>query len=289
MVGNKLKISEKVLAKAKLIQSKAAFLANDELSGEYRSAFKGRGLEFEEVREYRDGDEIRDIDWKVTARFQKPFVKTFKDEREITIFFLVDISKSTFFSTGERSKAEVIAEITALLSYASLRNKEKTGLIIFSDNVEHYIPPSRGKAHVWKIIRDILDFQPESQKTDINVGLDFLRKVRRKKSVVFLLSDFLSVGFKENLKLISKMHDLRIVSVRDKLERDLTPPISGLYNFRDLETGTQVLVDIKKDKKLKIDLEIKKLADSFGIWFCDLSPTEDYLDKLIKKIKARRN
>ena len=166
-----------------MIQSKASFLANDELSGEYRSAFKGRGIEFEEVREYRDGDEIRDIDWKVTARFQKPFVKTFKDEREITIFFLVDVSKSTLFTTTEKSKAEVIAEITALLSYASLRNKDKTGLIIFSDKVEHYLPPSRGKAHVWKMIRDILDFRPESSKTNIEAGLIFYGKSERKKAL----------------------------------------------------------------------------------------------------------
>ena len=165
------------------------------------------------MREYIEGDEVRDIDWKVTARFQRPFVKTFKDEREITIFFLIDVSKSTDFSTVNKKKSEVIAEITALLSYASLRNKDKTGLIIFSDKVEHYIPPSRGQAHVWKIIRDILDFNPESENTDINVAVEFLQKVRKKRSVVFLISDFLSSNYEKNLTLISKMHELRLISV----------------------------------------------------------------------------
>ena len=185
MGTDNLKISDKVLAKAKLIQSKASYLANDELSGEYTSAFKGRGIEFEEVREYIEGDEVRDIDWKVTARFQKPFVKTFKDEREITIFFLIDVSKSTDFSTINKKKSEVIAEITALLSYASLRNKDKTGLIIFSDKVEHYIPPSRGQAHVWKIIRDILDFNPDSEKDRYKYRRRVLAKSKKKKSSCF--------------------------------------------------------------------------------------------------------
>ena len=186
MGTNNLKISDKVLAKAKLIQSKASYLANDELSGEYTSAFKGRGIEFEEVREYIEGDEVRDIDWKVTARFQKPFVKTFKDEREITIFFLIDVSKSTDFSTVNKKKSEVIAEITALLSYASLRNKDKTGLIIFSDKVEHYIPPSRGQAATFgKLLEIFWILSPESEKTDINVAVEFLQKVRKKDLLFF--------------------------------------------------------------------------------------------------------
>ena len=182
-MGKNLGISDKILSKARLIQSKAKFLVNDQLSGDYRSAFKGRGLEFEEVREYIEGDEVRDIDWKVTARFNKPYVKTFKDERELTIFFLVDVSGSTRFKSNEVTKDEAMAEITALLSYASLKNKDKTGLIIFSDQVEHYIPPKRGKGHVWKIIREILDFRPSSKKTNLNVAFNFLQKVRKKKAI----------------------------------------------------------------------------------------------------------
>ena len=289
MGTNNLKISDKVLAKAKLIQSKASYLANDELSGEYTSAFKGRGIEFEEVREYIEGDEVRDIDWKVTARFQKPFVKTFKDEREITIFFLIDVSKSTDFSTVNKKKSEVIAEITALLSYASLRNKDKTGLIIFSDKVEHYIPPSRGQAHVWKIIRDILDFSPESEKTDINVAVEFLQKVRKKRSVVFLISDFLSGNFEKNLILISKMHELRLISVNDPLEVNVSNPPRGIFRFMDLESKKYKLIDLQKfSHQRRIQPVIEDLAKKLGVWHLGLSLKENYLDQIVKKLKKKR-
>jgi len=288
MRNNNLKISDKVLAKAKLIQSKAAYLANDELSGEYTSAFKGRGIEFEEVREYREGDEVRDIDWKVTARFKKPFVKTFKDEREITIFFLIDVSKSTNFTTINKKKSEVIAEITALLSYASLRNKDKTGLIIFSDKVEHYIPPSRGQAHVWKIIRDILDFNPESSKTDINVGIDFLQKVRKKKAVVFVISDFLSEDFEKNLTLLSKMHELRLVSVKDPMESTIVNPPKGIFRFIDLETEELRVVDLqRRAKKDNIRDKMLDLSKRLGVWYLDVDSKTNYLDQIVKKLKRK--
>ena len=291
-----LNLSEKVLAKARMIQSKAKFLANDQLIGEYTSVFKGRGLEFEEVREYQEGDDVRDIDWKVTARFQKNYVKTYKDERELTIYFLVDVSMSTRFQGIGKTKEEVIAEITALLSYASLKSKDKISLIIFSEDVEHYVPPGRGRGHVWKIIREILDFKPRSKGTNINAGLEFLKKVRKRKAIVFLMSDFFDEGYEKNLKYLSRKHDFNIFCVSDPIESSFIKEIKGFFRFRDLETGKEKLLNLSSKKNTDAyehskenRLErIGKLSKDLGSNFLNISTNGDHLDQVVRFFRSKK-
>ena len=183
-------LTDELLAKIQRIQIKAQHLANAAFAGDYRSVFKGRGIEFEEVREYQMGDDIRSIDWNVTARAGRPFIKTFRDERELTVMFVVDVSASSRFGTLTKFKNEVAAEIAALLAYTALRNNDKVGLIIFSDHVEHYTPPKKGRGHIWKIIRDVLSYRSVAKSTNYVVPLEFLNKVLKRRAITFLISDF---------------------------------------------------------------------------------------------------
>ena len=295
-MNNSLQLSDEILRKARLIQTKARFLVNDSFSGEYASAFKGRGIEFEEVRNYRYGDDVRSIDWKVSARLGKPFIKTYKDERELTLFLIVDVSASALFTSGKKTKEEIIAEIAALLSYAALNNNDRIGLIIFSDEIEHYIPPKRGRSHIWRIIRDILSFKASSKKTDINNALEFFSQIRKKKAIAFVISDFLDSGFEKNFSILGRRHDLTAVCVRDEFESSL--PNLGYLRTRDLETGEIKIVETKnkkfrddfksqQEKNLKL-LEEKCQESKTG--FISIKSTGDYFDQIIhffnrKKVK----
>ncbi len=214
---------------------------DDILAGEYLSVFKGRGMEFDEVREYAPGDEVRLIDWNVTARTGHPFVKRYVEERELTVFLAVDLSASGLFGSASRRKSEVAAELCALLAFSAIRNNDKVGLLLFSERVERFIPPRKGASHVLRIIREVLDSSPEGRGTDLAFTLDFLGRVARKRGVVFLLSDFLAPDFARPLGALARRHDLIAVSILDR--RELSLPRLGLLELSDSETGRTRLVD----------------------------------------------
>lgn len=219
---------------------------NDVFSGEYHSIFKGRGMEFEEVREYQPGDDIRIIDWNVTARYGHPFVKRFTEERELTVMLLVDASSSGEFGTAQRMKGEIAAELCSVLAFSAIKNNDKVGMIIFTDKIEKYIPPKKGSFHVLRLIREVLYFKPEHHRTDINVALEFLGRIIRRRCVVFLVSDFLSSGFEKMLSIANKRHDVIAIKIVDPREIEL--PNVGFIELEDTETGEQILIDTKDSR-----------------------------------------
>lgn len=286
-------LDEKLIAKIKAIQIKAKHLVNDSFAGEYLSAFKGRGMEFEEVREYQAGDDVRAIDWNVTARNEKPFIKTFRDERELTVMFIVDVSASNDFGSKKKIKQEVASEITALLAYTALKNNDKVGLIIFSDHVEHYLPPKKGRGHVWRLIRDILTYESKLGKTSFDVPLDYLNSIQKKKCITFLISDFQTENYQEQIKKVSKIHDLIAIGLTDPLERKL--PKVGFVELEDAESGEMILIDTgsskfrndyekltKKKSKEKINF-----FRSNGVDYIDISTEKSSIDPIIKFFKER--
>lgn len=286
-------LDEELLAKIKSIQIRTKHLVNDVFAGEYQSAFKGRGLEFEEVREYQPGDDVRNIDWNVTARYNKPFIKNFRDERELTVMFVVDVSASSRFGTHAKFKDEVAAEISALLAYTALRNNDKVGLLIFSDHIEHYLPPKKGRGHIWRLIREILSYKSSSRKTDLNVPLDFLNRVLKKRAITFLISDFQDDGYQSQLRTISKHHELIAISVQD--EREIEMPNIGYIELEDAETGEVVLVNTSS-KKLRegFSRNSKKLAKekmdffrSSGIGYIQVNTAEPYIDPIARFFRLR--
>jgi uncharacterized protein (DUF58 family) len=216
---------------------------NDVFSGEYHSIFKGRGMEFEEVREYQPGDDIRIIDWNVTARYGYPFVKKFTEERELTVMLLVDASSSGEFGTAQRMKGEIAAELCSVLAFSAIKNNDKVGMIVFTDKIEKYIPPKKGSSHVLRLIREVLYFKPEHQRTDINCALEFLGRIIKRRCVVFLVSDFLSTGFEKMLSIANKRHDVIAIKIVDPREEEL--PNVGFIELEDTETGEQILIDTK--------------------------------------------
>jgi uncharacterized protein (DUF58 family) len=234
-------IPKELAKKIRYLQIYTSKAVNDSLAGEYESVFKGRGMEFEEVREYQVGDEIRSIDWNVTARTGEPYVKLFVEERELTVMFLVDLSASGAFGSTRQIKNEVAAELCALLAFSAIKNNDKVGLIVFTDQVEMFIPPGKGTTHVLRLIRELLNFTPREGQTDIQTGIEYLGRVTNKKSVVFLISDFLGEGFERQMRVLAKRHDLIAVSVTDP--REVMMPNVGLIQLEDAETGEEVLID----------------------------------------------
>lgn len=230
-----------LLKKVRKIEIKTRGLSNQIFSGEYHSAFKGRGMSFSEVREYQFGDDIRSIDWNVTARFNHPFVKIFEEERELTVMLLVDVSESALFGTLKLRKKDLITEICAVLAFSAINNNDKVGVIFFSDGVEKYIPPKKGKSHILLIIRELLSLRPKKAGTDIGETLRFFNNAAKKRSIVFLMSDFLSGGYEEALRIASKRHDMVGVHVYDQRDREL--PSAGLMKMQDAETGRLQWVD----------------------------------------------
>lgn len=286
-------LDDDLLSKVKGIQIKAKHMVNDVFAGEYLSAFKGRGMEFEEVREYAPGDDIRDIDWNVTARSAHPFVKTYRDERELTVMFMVDVSASSKFGTVEKFKNEIAAEITALLAYTALRNNDKVGLLIFSDHVEHYTPPKKGRGHVWQLIRDILTYNSDSKETNMNAPLDYLNRVLKKKSIVFLISDFQGDGFHKQLQVTSRRHDLVAISITDP--KELTFPSIGYIELEDAETGEYFLVNTNNKKFLsnysqtakKESKGRQKFFREIDVDYIDVQTDNDYFDSIIRFFRER--
>jgi uncharacterized protein (DUF58 family) len=234
-------IPREILKQVRRIEISTRGLVNEVLSGEYHSVFKGRGMNFAEVREYQYGDDIRSIDWNVTARTGSPFVKVFEEERELTVMLVVDVSASGDFGTRERLKGEVAVEICALLAFSAIKNNDKVGLIIFSDHVEKFVPPRKGKRHVLRVLRELLYHRPEGRGTDIRAALDYLNHVQRRRAVTFLVSDFRDGGFEKALAVAGRRHDLIAVRVGDLREREI--PSVGLLELEDPETGEHLVVN----------------------------------------------
>jgi uncharacterized protein (DUF58 family) len=234
-------IPRELLKKIRKIEISTSRLVNSQLAGQYHSVFKGRGIVFSEVRQYYPGDEVRSIDWNVSARMNEPFVKQFVEERDRTVMLLVDMSASQLFGSGGRSKREIAAELAALVAFSAIKNNDRVGLIIFTDQVERFLPPKKGKRHVLRVIREILGFEPASARTSIAVALDYLGRISRRKAVVFLVSDFLAGGWERSLQITAQRHDVVPVVITDPMEIAL-PPV-GIAAFEDLETGEVIEFD----------------------------------------------
>jgi uncharacterized protein (DUF58 family) len=287
------RLSPQILSKIRSIQIRAKNLVNSSFSGEYQSAFRGRGMEFEEIRDYTIGDDIRNIDWNVTARTSSPYIKVYRDERELTVMFLVDVSASGRFGSHKQFKNDFAAEITALLAYMALTNNDKVGLIIFSDHVEHYIPPKKGKGHVWRLIREILTFQSTSKKTDFKVPLDFLNQVIKRKSICFLLSDFQSEEGIKNLSLTSNRHEILAISITDP--REVQMPEVGFITLEDAETGETEIVDTTdpiwqrdfKKSSQKTKGELNYFFNRNAIDHISIMTNENYLNPILNYFRQR--
>jgi len=286
-------IPKEILKKVKRIEITTRGLVNDVFSGEYHSVFKGRGMEFAEVREYQIGDDIRTIDWNVTARQGRPYVKVFEEERELTVMLLVDVSSSGEFGTFEQMKGEIAAEICALLAFSAIKNNDKVGLIIFSDQVEKYVAPKKGKSHVLRVIREILYHEPQGTQTNIAEALEFLSRVTRRRSVVFLVSDFLSSGYEKALQIANKRHDIVAVTISDPREIDL--PNVGFIELEDAETGETFLVDTSSldvrndftDATNTAVQEREKLFRSLNVDYIDIRTDQSYIEPLIRFFRMR--
>ncbi|MEI6126304.1 MAG: DUF58 domain-containing protein [Pseudomonadota bacterium] len=286
-------ISKEILKKIRKIHIRTNYIVNDIFAGEYESAFRGRGMEFEEVREYAPGDDVRDIDWNVTARFGHPFVKMYREERELTIMLLIDVSSSLFFGTSTQFKQERAAEVASVLAFAATKSNDKVGLIIFSDTIEKFIPPKKGKNHVWGVIKNVLEHQPVSKKTDIAGALNYLNRVVRRKSVVFLVSDFIAENYEKPLRVTSKKHDIIPISITDP--RELALPRAGLVELQDAESGETLFIDTSDStfRKGYGLLAEKKLRDRFdlfksiGIDYIDIRTDIPYSDPIMRFFRMR--
>ena len=286
-------IPRKILQKVKRIEIRTRGLVNDLFGGEYHSIFKGRGMTFSEVREYNPGDDIRLIDWNVTARTGSPFVKVFEEERELTVFLLVDISASGEFGSVTQLKRDYGAEVASVLGFSAIKNNDKVGLILFTDRVEKYIIPKKGKTHVLRVIRELLYTKPKGSKTSIKEALDYLLKVAKRKCVVFLISDFLDDNYLTSLKVVNKKHDLIAIQLLDPAELEL--PNMGLIKVEDPETGEMFWVDTSSQKamtQLKDEIsinqsEFRKETKKSGIDLISISTDEDFVDPLMSFFKSR--
>ena len=286
-------LSEDLKRQIKQIHIHTSYLVNEAMAGEYASAFKGRGMEFEEVREYRPGDDVRSIDWKVTARTGNPFVKEYREERELTIFLMVDMSASGRFGSGEKLKTEVMAELAAVLAYLASRNNDRVGMMLFTTEVERFIPPKKGRGHIWRLIQEILTFEPKHQGTDLGGALEYAGHLLRKKTVLFLISDLLDTRYEHALALASKRHDITALHVIDPREEDLVDV--GLIELEDPESGETMLVDTS-DARVRAYFREQALAQRHttqallrrvGVDEVTIKTTESFVLPLMRYIRQR--
>lgn len=285
--------ASELLKKVRKIEIKTRGLSKNIFAGEYHSAFKGRGMTFSEVREYQYGDAIRDVDWNVTARFSKPFVKVFEEERELTLMLIVDVSGSRKFGTDQRSKQELISEICAVLSFSAIQNNDKIGVILFSDIVEKFIPPEKGRKHTLRIIRELLEFEPKNKATNVAEALKYFTNVQKKHCTAFVISDFITPDFKDALNIANRKHDMVALSVFDK--RDAELPSVGMIKVKDAETGSQLWIDSSSKKtrnayQQQWENTIAKQADLFkksGISHAFIKTGEDYVVPMMRMFKKR--
>ena len=286
-------IPPEILASVRRIEIRTRRLVDEVFSGEYHSVFKGTGMEFREVREYVPGDDVRTIDWNVTARTGDPFVKLFEEERELTVVLCVDMSRSGWFGSGERNKVEVAAELCGVLAFSAIANKDKVGLVLFSDRVEKVILPAKGKSHVLRLIRELLTFEPEGHGTDLNEPLRLLGTVLKRKATVFLVSDFWTGPFETSLATLSRRHDVVGIRVRDPRETSL-PPV-GLVGWVDAESGREVLMDTSaavtaaglRGRQQAHDAGLERTLASHGVDLVDIDATGSYVEPLRRFFLAR--
>ncbi|WP_224488433.1 DUF58 domain-containing protein [Robertkochia flava] len=285
--------TKEILKKVRKIEIKTRRLSDHVFGGEYHSTFKGRGMTFSEVRQYQFGDDVRSIDWNVTARYNEPFVKVFEEERELTMMLMVDVSGSEMFGTSSQFKKEVITEIAATLAFSALQNNDKIGLVLFSDQVELYIPPKKGRFHVLRIIRELIEFTPGSKATNLDRALQFLSSVTKKKAIVFILSDFITDGYEHSLKIAANKHDITGIRVYDQREADI--PNVGVVNMKDAETGELFLVDttsrkIRRAYKEDYTSRVQYFHNAFsksGAGALSSRVDESYVKKLLGYFKRR--
>lgn len=286
-------IPKKILQKVKHIEIRTKGLVNDLFGGEYHSAFKGQGMTFSEVREYYPGDDIRMIDWNVTARNNAPYVKIFEEERELTVYILVDISSSGSFGTIDQLKSEMAAEIAAVLGFSAIKNQDKVGLILFSSEVEKFIAPQKNKSHILRLIREVLFYKSQKKGTSIQSALDYLMNVSKRKSVVFLISDFLDSKYWKSLKLVNKKHDLIGIRISDPAEKSI--PNIGLFKGYDPESGDEFWIDTSSNKERKLlrksisekwdDFDKKCKKNKFSL--LTVSTSEDYVEPIMNFFHRR--
>ena len=285
--------TKELLKKVRKIEIKTRRLSDHIFSGEYHSSFKGRGMTFSEVRQYQFGDDIRSIDWNVTARYNEPYIKVFEEERELTMMLMVDISDSESFGTKQQFKKDIITEISATLAFSAIQNNDKVGLLLFSDEIELFIPPKKGKTHVLRIIRELIEFHPQSKKTDITHALRYLSNVMKKKAIVFVLSDFMDDDYGNALKIVGKKHDVTGIRVFDKYETEI--PKLGMVPIKDAESGKIMLVNTNsKTVRINYKSNYLKRVDYFensfkksGSGTINTRIDESYVKKLLGYFKRR--
>jgi len=286
-------ITKELLKQVRQIEIRTKGLVNHLFSGEYHSVFKGRGMEFSEVREYQFGDDIRNIDWNVTARFGHPFIKVFEEERELTVMLMVDLSGSLMFGSISKTKRSLAAEVSAILAFSALKNNDKVGLILVTDNIEKFVPPRKGNKHVLRIIRDMLSYEPDGKATDIKGALEFMNGAIKKRSIVFLLSDFMDEGYQKILRAVGKKHDLIGIILDDRRENEL--PDVGLIKLADAETGQERWIDtsskrVKTVMKKTREEAINKRNSMFLTSRLDrinIQTGKDYIKPLVRFFKVR--
>ncbi len=285
--------TKELLKKVRKIEIKTRRLSDHIFGGEYHSTFKGRGMTFSEVRQYQFGDDVRNIDWNVTARYNEPYIKVFEEERELTMMLMVDVSGSQFFGTQQQFKKEVITEIAATLAFSATQNNDKIGLILFTDQIELFIPPKKGRSHVLRIIRELLEFQPKSKKTDLSFALKYLSNVMKKKAIVFVLSDFIADDYQQTLKIVGSKHDVTGIRVYDRREEEI--PNLGMVPMEDEESGETLLVNTGS-KKIRTQYgayykeRVTYFKDSFnrsGAGSLSSRVDESYVKKLLGYFKRR--
>ncbi|WP_178986599.1 DUF58 domain-containing protein [Winogradskyella helgolandensis] len=285
--------TKELLKKVRKIEIKTRRLSDHIFGGEYHSTFKGRGMTFSEVRQYQFGDDVRNIDWNVTARTNQPHIKVFEEERELTMMLMADVSGSELFGTKNQFKDEIVTEIAATLAFSATQNNDKIGLILFSDQIELYIPPKKGRSHVLRIIRELLEHESKSKNTNIAEGLKFLSNVMKKKAIVFVLSDFVGDDYKQNLKIASGRHDITGIRVYDKHEEEI--PNIGMVQMEDVETGEMMLVNtaskkVRQNYSKFYNEKVSYFKDSFaksGAGVIDCRVDESYVKKLLGYFKHR--
>ena len=286
--------TSEILKKVRKIEIKTRGLSSNIFAGQYHSAFKGRGMAFSEVREYQFGDDVRDIDWNVTTRFHRPYVKVFEEERELTVMLLVDVSGSLEFGTQVQMKKDMVTEIAATLAFSAIQNNDKIGVIFFSDKIEKYIPPKKGRKHILYIIREMLDFKPESRKTDVRLAVEFLTSVIKRRCTAFMLSDFYSPNdFTQALTICNRKHDVVAIQVYD--QRAKTLPDVGLMKVRDAETGHEMYIDTSSKKLrrahtaywMKRQEELKESFTKSNVDNVSIATSDDYVKQLLMLFRMR--
>ncbi|MCZ7611512.1 MAG: DUF58 domain-containing protein [Ignavibacterium sp.] len=286
-------LTKDLVKQVRQIEIRTKGLVNQVFSGEYHSVFKGRGMEFSEVREYQFGDDIRNIDWNVTARFGHPYIKIFEEERELTVILLVDLSGSLMFGSVSKTKQRIAAELSAILAFSALKNNDKVGLILFTDKIEKFVPPRKGRIHVLRIIREVLSFEPEGKSTNLRGALEFMHNAIKKKSIAFLISDFIDEGYEKILRIVGRKHDLIGVVLDDKREKEI--PNIGMIKLTDSETGAERWIDTSSKRVREIILserkENEKIRNSVfvksGLDKIEVTTGSNYIQPLVQFFRRR--